>query len=120
MIYNNISNITNLVTTNAILHAKINEVKGEIPCITDLATIAALTSVGNKISNVIDIVKKAHYYAEMKDIKNKYFTTSHYKKFTSNILDAKITAKKLVNESGLTEKITRSPTSLYLSKARIR
>ena len=41
----------------------------------------------------------------MKDIKNKYFTTSHYKKFTSNILDAKITAKKLVNESGLTEKI---------------
>ena len=56
----------------------------------------------------------------MKDIKNKYFTASHYKKFTSNILDAKITAKKLANEFGLTEKITRSPTSLYLFNARIR
>ena len=53
MIYNNISNITNLVTTNAFLNAKINKVKGEIPCITNLATIAALTSVRNKISNVI-------------------------------------------------------------------
>ena len=38
-------------------------------------------------------------------IKDKYFTTFDYNKFTTNILDAKITAKKLVNQSGLNEKI---------------
>ena len=43
---------------------------------------------------------------KLKDIKNKYFTTSDYNKFTSNIRDAKITWKnKLVNEFGLNEKI---------------
>ena len=41
----------------------------------------------------------------MKDIKKKYFTASDYKKFMNNILDAKITWKKLVNESGLNGKI---------------
>ena len=48
--------------------------------------------------------EKAGYDAEIKDIKNKYFTTYDYNKFTNNILDAKITAKALVNESGLNEK----------------
>ena len=38
-------------------------------------------------------------------MEKKYFTSSDYNKFTSNILDAKITQKKLVNESGLDEKI---------------
>ena len=32
-------------------------------------------------------------------------STSDYNKFTNNIFDKKITAKKLVNESGLNEKI---------------
>ena len=32
------------------------------------------------------------------------FTASDYNKVTNNMLDAKITAKKLVNESGLNEK----------------
>ena len=34
----------------------------------------------------------------------KYLTTSDYNKFTSNALDAKITQKKLVNESYLNDK----------------
>ena len=37
-------------------------------------------------------------------MQNKYFTTSDYNKFTSNTLDAKITQKKLVNESYLNKK----------------
>ena len=37
---------------------KINEVKGEIPNITNLATTAALTAVENKIPNVSNLVKK--------------------------------------------------------------
>ena len=46
-----ISDITNLVT-NASLNAKINEVKGEIPNITNVANTTALTAVENKIPSV--------------------------------------------------------------------
>ena len=49
--------------------------------------------------------KKEIYNAEIKIIKNKYFITSDYNKLTNNLLDTKITRRKLVNESGLNEKI---------------
>ena len=37
--------------------------------------------------------------------KNKYFTTFNHDKFTNNIIHEKITAKRLVNEFSLNEKI---------------
>ena len=46
--------MTNLAT-NASLDAKINEVKGVIPSLTNLATTAAFTTVENKIPNVSDL-----------------------------------------------------------------
>ena len=101
---NKIPSITNL-DTNASLNAKINEVKCEIASITNLAATSALTAVENKTFNFSDLVKKAFYDAEVKDIKDEYFTTSDYNNFTNNILDEKITAKKLVNESVSNEKI---------------
>ena len=51
------------------------------------------------------IQSKKDYDAEIKYIKDKYFTIFDYNRFTNNILDAKITAKKLVDESGLNKKI---------------
>ena len=53
----------------------------------------------------------------LKDIKNKYFTISDYNKFTNNILDAKITVKKLVNESGLNGKIKTLATKEDIKKS---
>ena len=47
-----------LVATNASLYAEINEVKGEIPNLTNLATSTALTAVKNKILNICNLVKK--------------------------------------------------------------
>ena len=47
-----------LIAANSSHNAKLNEVKGEIPSITNLATKAALTTVQNKISNVSNLVKK--------------------------------------------------------------
>ena len=44
--------------TKTTLNAKINEVKCQIPSITNLATKTALNSVENKISNVCKLVKK--------------------------------------------------------------
>ena len=69
------------LATSATLNANIKEVKGKIPIITNLATTATLTAVENEIPNVRDSVKKADYDAEIKDIKNKYFTTSDCNKF---------------------------------------
>ena len=59
-----------------------------------LATTAVInTKVGgveNKIPDVNDLVNKKDDDAKISDIEGKYFTTSDYNKFTSNILDAKI------------------------------
>ena len=52
-----ISEITK-VATNASLNTKINEVKGEIPSISNLATNAALTTVENKTPNISNLVPK--------------------------------------------------------------
>ena len=52
-----IPDITSL-TTNTSLNAKINEVKGEISRITNLAATAAPVIVENKIANTNDLVKK--------------------------------------------------------------
>ena len=89
-----IPTIINLATNTA-LNAKINEVKNEIPSVTNLATTDALTAVENKNPNVSDLVKRADYDTKISEMKIKYFTTSDYNKFTNNILDAKITEKKI-------------------------
>ena len=52
-----VTDITNLVTKTT-LNANINEVKGEIANITNIATTGALTAVENKILSVNDLVKK--------------------------------------------------------------
>ena len=59
-----------------------------------LATTAVInTKIGgveNKIPDVNDLVNKKDDDAKISGIEGKYFTTSDYNKFTSNILDAKI------------------------------
>ena len=97
-------------------NAKINEEKGEIPSIAiTAATTSVFTTVENKIPNVSDLVKKKkkkNYDAEIKYIKDKYFTTFDYNNFMNNILDEKITTKKVVNESILNGKITTTKAEL--------
>ena len=58
--------------------SKVNEIKGEMPSIIGLATIASLNDVKNKIPNVSDQVKKKNkkktdFDAKIKDIEDKYF-----------------------------------------------
>ena len=68
-----IPDITSL-TTNTYLNAKINEVKGEISSITNLAATAAPIIVENKIPNTNDLVKK------------KQIMMQKYQKWKMNIL----------------------------------
>ena len=49
--------LTNL-GTNASLNAKINEARGEIPNITNLATTSAFNDAENKIPSVSNLIKK--------------------------------------------------------------
>ena len=99
--------ITNLVTTFA-LNAKINEVKGEIPNITNLATATtALTAVENKIPNVSNLVKKTDYNIKISEIEkkitdhsnDKYITTSEFSKFTAKRFAARSKRANLGSKS---------------------
>ena len=88
------------MATNTTVHAKINEVKNEVPNITSLAATIALTSVENKTSNVSNLVKKKKtaYQINISQIKNKittdhdhdkYITTEEFTKLTSNSFTAR-------------------------------
>ena len=89
--------ITNL-GTNASLNAKINEVKGEIPSITNLATTIALTVVENKIPIVSNLVKKTEYNTKINEIEKKVadhnhdkcITTPEFNKFTGEIFPLRL------------------------------
>ena len=54
--------------TNASLNAKISDVKGETPTITNLATSSALTGGKNKIPTVNKLNKKTEYKAKINEI----------------------------------------------------
>ena len=56
-----IPSITNLVTTTTALNAKTNYVKDKIPNITNLATSTSLSAIENKIPRVSDLFKKSDY-----------------------------------------------------------
>ena len=70
-----IPDITNLAT-DASVNVKINEAKGEITNITNLATTTALTAVENKIPNVSNLVHKIDYNTKINETENK-ITTDH-------------------------------------------
>ena len=62
----------------------------------------------SKIHNLSGLVKKTDYDNKILEIKRKYFTTSAYNKFKSDILDAKIKQKELVNKSDISNLIKNS------------
>ena len=85
------------MATTVVFNTKIEEVENKIHDVNGLATTAFLyTKIGevdNKIPDFGVLVKKTDYNAKISDIEKKYFTTSDYNKFTSEILDAKIKLK---------------------------
>ena len=61
----------------------INEVKGEIPNITNFATTSALTAVENKIPIVSNLVKKTCYNTKINEIEKKITDHNHDKYITT-------------------------------------
>ena len=64
------SDITKL-TTKSTLNGKINDVKGEIPSITNLANKTAFTAVENKIPSVSNFAKRLTTRQTLKKLKIK-------------------------------------------------
>ena len=65
-----IPDISNLATKSN-LNTRINEVKNEIPSITGLATTFALTAVENKIPSISNLLKKTEFDTKIREIENK-------------------------------------------------
>ena len=79
------------LATNASLNTKINEVKGKIPNITNLATASSLTAVENKIPNVPNLVKENDYSTKINKIEKKITDQNHDKFIITKIFN-KLTA----------------------------
>ena len=74
-----------------------------------LPITSALNAVKrNQILNVSDLVKKTDYNAKISEIETKYFTAFANDKFTSEILNAKIKRKGLVDKSHISRLIDNS------------
>ena len=80
-----------------------------------MTTTVLSTKIGeveNKIPEVSCLVKKANYDNEISDIEAKYFTTSHDRKFRSEILETKIKETRLVDKPSISNLLKK----LYLNK----
>ena len=67
-----------------------------------------LKRVEKNIDDFTDLVKITDYDAKISDIEGRYFTASDYNKFMSDILDAKIKQKALVNKSDISNLVKNS------------
>ena len=62
------------MASKASLTTKINEVEGETPNITNLATTtSALTAIENEIPSISNLVKKTDYNANIIEIKKQHY-----------------------------------------------
>ena len=60
-------------------NAKIAEIEGKTPGVSNLATKTALTTVENKIPDVSSLVKKLDYNTKIAEIENKLNNHNHEK-----------------------------------------
>ena len=99
----------NEVVKKVVYNAKIKDIKdkNKTPYITNLATIATLTAVENKIPNVSNLVKKTDYNTKVSEIENKITTdhdhnkyiTKEFDKLTSENLTARLKQANLASKS---------------------
>ena len=62
------------MASKASLTTKVNEVEGETPNITNLATTtSALTAIENEIPSISNLVKKTDYNANIIEIKKEHY-----------------------------------------------
>ena len=65
-----IPDVSNLVK-KSYYNAKVGEIEGQIPSISDLTTTSTLTTVENKIPSISTLVKKADYDIKINELEKK-------------------------------------------------
>ena len=99
---NKIPNISNLATKTAL-----TTVENKIPNISNLAIKESLNTIENKIPDVSNLVKKSDYDTKIKDIENKYITTTtEFNKLTSDAVNARIVQANLVKKTDFDNKLS--------------
>ena len=94
--------------------AKITEIDGKIPDVTNLATKTALTTVENKISSVSSLVKKTGYSTKITEIENKlnnhnhgkYITTPEFNTLAADVFNARLARPNLVTKTDFEVKLS--------------
>ena len=83
----------------------------KIPDVSGLVTATVLDTkikeIDNKIHDLSSLFNKTNYDTKISEIEEKYFTTFDYNKFRSNILDAKVKQKELVNKSNISNLVKK-------------
>ena len=98
---NKIHNISNLATK-----AALTTIENKIPNISNLVTKAALNTIENKIPDVSNLVKKSDYDTKIKDIENRYITTTELNKLASDAVNARIVQANLVKKTDFDNKLS--------------
>ena len=92
-----IPNITNLAKTAA-LNSKINEVKGKIPSTINLGSTTVLTAVENKIPDISSLVKKLTITQEIAALVNKTDFDDKLKKLNKKVSSNKLKHLRVENK----------------------
>ena len=61
----------NILVKKTELNAKVTQIEGKIPDVSNLATNSALIAVENKISNVASLITKTYFDAELKKVSDR-------------------------------------------------
>ena len=107
-----------------VLNTKIGEVGNKMPNTNGLVTTAVLNTKIGEVKNetrvVSELVKEKYYDAKISNVERTYFNTSHYNKFTSEILDAKIKQNLIFQNSDLNTKLKTLTTKTELKADKIK
>ena len=98
---------------------KIEDVDKKLFDVSGLVTTTALDTkikeIDNTIPDLSGLLKKTYYEVEILEREEKYFTAFDYNKFTSDILDAKIKQRGLVNKYDISKVVKYSDLNTKLA-----
>ena len=129
MIRRNLGRLANEASTsNTIVSSKqqlsrlkitnwINEIKGKIPTITNLASTTTFITVDIKIPYVSNLVKKTDYSTKISEIEKKitdhdhdiYVTTPEFNKLTAENFAARLAQANLASKSDIANFVKKNP-----------
>ena len=116
--------LVNLLKEN--YNSKISETESKIPSISGLATNSALTAVGNKITDISNLVEKTDYNAKISEIEKKvvdhdhdqYITTSEFNNLTAKGFAARLAQANLVTKRDFDTKLISLNKKIHSNKTK--